>query len=149
MRTFDDLVREGKILYAGVSDMPAWVVAQANTLADLRNWTPFVELQVEHSLIERTPARERLPMAAGLGLGVMAWSPLARGALNGKQLEAGLHHCAVKPPSTSRLWAVTNDALLDESQMAASAISSDLPMRPMGCMAVTCARNSGFSPAKR
>src|SRR4051812_18391358 len=49
------------------------------------------------------------------------------------------HHCAVKPPSTSKLWPVTNDDLLDESQMAASAISSGLPMRPMGCMAVICA----------
>jgi aryl-alcohol dehydrogenase-like predicted oxidoreductase len=89
MRAFDDLVRQGKILYAGVSDMPAWVVAQANTLADLRGWTPFVGLQVEYSLIERTPERELLPMAAGLGLGVTAWSPLARGVLTGKQLEAG------------------------------------------------------------
>jgi aryl-alcohol dehydrogenase-like predicted oxidoreductase len=89
MRAFDDLVRQGKILYAGVSDMPAWVVAKANTLADLRGWTPFVGLQVEYSLIERTPERELLPMAAGLGLGVTAWSPLAGGMLTGKQLEAG------------------------------------------------------------
>ena len=89
MRAFDDLVRQGKILYAGVSDMPAWVVAKANTLADLRGWTPFVGLQVEYSLIERTTERELLPMAAGLGLGVTAWSPLARGVLTGKQLEAG------------------------------------------------------------
>src|ERR1700688_3086818 len=88
MRAFDDLVRQGKILYAGVSDMPAWVVAQANTLADLRGWTPFVGLQVEYSLIERTPERELLPMAADLGLGVTAWSPLAGGMLTGKQLEA-------------------------------------------------------------
>ena len=89
MRAFDDLVRQGKILYAGVSDIPAWVVAKANTLADLRGWTPFVGLQIEYSLIERTPERELLPMAAGLGLGVTAWSPLARGVLTGKQLEAG------------------------------------------------------------
>jgi aryl-alcohol dehydrogenase-like predicted oxidoreductase len=89
MRAFDDLVRQGKILYAGVSDMPAWVVAQANTLADLRGWTPFVGLQIEYSLIERTPERELLPMAASLGLGVTAWSPLAGGVLTGKQLEAG------------------------------------------------------------
>jgi len=89
MRTFDDLVRQGKILYAGVSDMPAWVVAKANTLADLRGWTPFVGLQVEYNLIERTTERELLPMAAGLGLGVTAWSPLARGVLTGKQLEVG------------------------------------------------------------
>ncbi len=89
MRAFDDLVRQGKILYAGVSDMPAWVVARANTLADLRGWTPFVGLQIEYSLIERTPERELLPMAADLGLGVTAWSPLAGGVLTGKQLEAG------------------------------------------------------------
>jgi aryl-alcohol dehydrogenase-like predicted oxidoreductase len=89
MRAFDDLVRQGKILYAGVSDMPAWVVAKANTLADLRGWTPFVGLQIEYSLIERTPERELLPMAADLGLGVTAWSPLAGGMLTGKQLEAG------------------------------------------------------------
>jgi aryl-alcohol dehydrogenase-like predicted oxidoreductase len=89
MRAFDDLVRQGKILYAGVSDMPAWVVAQANTLADLRGWTPFVGLQVEYSLIERTPERELLPMAASLGLGITAWSPLAGGVLTGKQLEPG------------------------------------------------------------
>jgi aryl-alcohol dehydrogenase-like predicted oxidoreductase len=89
MRAFDDLVRQGKILYAGVSDMPAWVVAQGNTLAGLRGWTPFVGLQIEYSLIERTPERDLLPMAAGLGLGVTAWSPLAGGILTGKQLEAG------------------------------------------------------------
>jgi aryl-alcohol dehydrogenase-like predicted oxidoreductase len=84
MRGFDDLVRQGKILYAGVSDMPAWVVAKANTFAELRGWTPFVGLQIEYSLIERTPERELLPMASGLGLGVTAWSPLAGGVLTGK-----------------------------------------------------------------
>ena len=89
MRAFDDLVRQGKILYAGVSDMPAWVVAKANTLAELRGWTTFVGLQIEYSLIERTPERELLPMAADLGLGVTAWSPLAGGMLTGKQLQPG------------------------------------------------------------
>src|SRR6516162_451845 len=53
MRGFDDLVRQGKILYAGVSDAPAWWIAQANTLASLRGWTSFVGLQIEYSLIER------------------------------------------------------------------------------------------------
>ena len=89
MRAFDDLVRQGKILYAGVSDMPAWLVARANTLAELRGWTSFVGLQIEYSLIERTPERDLVPMAAGLGLGVTAWSPLAGGVLTGKQLEPG------------------------------------------------------------
>jgi aryl-alcohol dehydrogenase-like predicted oxidoreductase len=89
MRAFEDLARQGKILYAGVSDMPAWVIAKANTLAELRGWTSFVGLQIEYSLIERTPERELLPMAADMSLGVTAWSPLAGGILTGKQLEAG------------------------------------------------------------
>jgi aryl-alcohol dehydrogenase-like predicted oxidoreductase len=89
MRAFDDLVRQGKILYAGVSDMPAWLVARGNTLAELRGWPAFIGLQIEYSLIERTPERELLPMAAGLGLGITAWSPLAGGLLTGKQLEPG------------------------------------------------------------
>src|SRR5689334_3502547 len=84
MRGFDDLVRQGKILYAGVSDAPAWWISQANTIAELRGWTPFVGLQIEYSLLERTVERELLPMAAALGLGVTAWSPLAGGLLTGK-----------------------------------------------------------------
>ena len=86
MRAFDDLVRQGKVLYIGISDAPAWWVAQANTLARLRGWTPFVGLQIEYSLIERTPERELLPMAQALGLTVTAWSPLAGGVLTGKHL---------------------------------------------------------------
>ncbi|WP_165231686.1 aldo/keto reductase [Aquisphaera insulae] len=84
MRGFDDLVSQGKILHAGVSDMAAWAVARANTMAELRGWTPFVGLQVEYSLVERTVERELLPMAEALGLGVTAWSPLAGGILTGK-----------------------------------------------------------------
>src|SRR6266478_4452 len=89
MRGLDDIVRQGKVLYVGISDAPAWWIAQANTLAELRGWTAFVGLQIEYSLIERTPERELLPMAADLGLGVTAWSPLAGGVLTGKQLEPG------------------------------------------------------------
>jgi aryl-alcohol dehydrogenase-like predicted oxidoreductase len=84
MRTLDDLVRQGKVLYVGISNTPAWVVAQANTIASLRGWTPFAGIQVEYSLAERTPEREMLPMAKALGLGVTAWSPLAAGLLTGK-----------------------------------------------------------------
>jgi aryl-alcohol dehydrogenase-like predicted oxidoreductase len=84
MRAFDDLVRQGKVLYIGISDAPAWVVSRANTLAELRGWTQFVGLQVEYSLIERTCERELLPMARGLDIAVTAWSPLAGGLLSGK-----------------------------------------------------------------
>jgi aryl-alcohol dehydrogenase-like predicted oxidoreductase len=84
MRAFDDLVRQGKVLYVGVSDAPAWWVAQANTLASLRGWSPFIGLQIEYSLVERTVERELVPMAKALGLGLVAWSPLAGGILSGK-----------------------------------------------------------------
>ena len=84
MRAFDDLVRQGKILYAGVSDMPAWLVSRGNTLAELRGWSPFINLQIEYSLMQRTVERDLLPMARALGIGVTAWSPLAGGQLTGK-----------------------------------------------------------------
>ncbi len=89
MRGFDDLVRQGKVLYVGVSDAPAWYVARCNTLAELRGWTAFVGLQIEYSLIERTVERELIPMAAALGLTVTAWSPLAGGVLTGKYAMRG------------------------------------------------------------
>lgn len=84
MRAFDDLVRQGKVLYVGVSDAPAWWVSKANTIAELRGWSPFVGLQIEYSLIERTVERELIPAAQALGLTVTAWSPLAGGVLTGK-----------------------------------------------------------------
>ena len=84
MRAVDDLVRSGKVLYAGISDTPAWIVARAQTLAHLRGWTPFSVLQIEYSLIERTVERELIPMAQALGMSVAPWSPLAGGVLSGK-----------------------------------------------------------------
>jgi aryl-alcohol dehydrogenase-like predicted oxidoreductase len=84
MRGLDDLVRQGKVLYVGISDAPAWWIAQANTLAHLQGWSPFIGLQIEYSLIERTVERELIPMAAALNVGVTAWSPLANGVLTGK-----------------------------------------------------------------
>jgi aryl-alcohol dehydrogenase-like predicted oxidoreductase len=84
MRALDDLVRDGKVRYIGFSDTPAWKVAQAQTLATLRGWTPLIALQIEYSLIERTVEGELIPMALELGLGVTPWSPLRSGVLSGK-----------------------------------------------------------------
>src|ERR1700744_268525 len=84
VRGFDDLVRAGKVLYAGLSDFPAWRVSRAATIAELRASTPTAGLQVEHSLVERTTEQELLPMGEALGLGIVAWSPLGGGMLTGK-----------------------------------------------------------------
>ncbi len=84
MRGLDDLVREGKILYAGISDMPAWSVARANTIAEFRGWTRFAGLQIRYSLADRDVERELIPMSRALDLAVLAWGPLASGLLSGK-----------------------------------------------------------------
>ncbi|MDQ5868382.1 MAG: aldo/keto reductase [Thermoproteota archaeon] len=84
MRSLDDMIRSGKVLYVGMSDAPAWVVARANTMSELQGWSPFTGLQIMYSLIERTPERELLPMARTLDIGITAWSPLGGGVLSGK-----------------------------------------------------------------
>ena len=131
MRAFDDLVRQGKVLYAGISDMAAWAVARANTLAELRGWTPFVGLQIEYSLIERTVERELIPMAQALGLGVTAWSPLAGGVLTGKYAEGK----------------AAADARLNSDMMKAFA-RDDERSRRIVSEVQTVAREVGRSPAQ-
>jgi aryl-alcohol dehydrogenase-like predicted oxidoreductase len=90
LRAMDDLVSAGKVVYLGISDAPAWQVSRMQAIAELRGWAPLVALQVEYSLIERTPERDLIPMAAELGLGVLPWSPLASGVLAGKYTHADL-----------------------------------------------------------
>jgi aryl-alcohol dehydrogenase-like predicted oxidoreductase len=84
MRGLDDLVRQGKVLYVGISDTPAWEVSRANTLAELRGWSPFVGLQIRYSLLDRAVERELLPMARALDLTVTPWDTLGSGILTGK-----------------------------------------------------------------
>jgi aryl-alcohol dehydrogenase-like predicted oxidoreductase len=84
LRALDDLVTAGKVRYVGLSDLPAWVSAQAHTIAQFRGWAPITALQLEYSLLERTAEGELLPMAEELGIGVLPWSPLRGGQLSGK-----------------------------------------------------------------
>lgn len=84
VRGLDDLATAGKILYAGLSNFPAWMTARAATLADLRGAIPISGVQLEYSLVERSADRENLPMAESLGLGAALWSPLGGGLLSGK-----------------------------------------------------------------
>lgn len=84
LRGFDDLVRGGKVLHIGFSDTPAWVVAKAYAIADLRGWARPTALQFEYSLLSRTPERDLLPMAEDAGLAALAWGVLEGGELTGK-----------------------------------------------------------------
>ncbi|MCA1452402.1 aldo/keto reductase [Bradyrhizobium sp. BRP22] len=84
VRGFDDLVRAGKVLYAGLSNFPAWRAARAVTIAELRGAAPIAGLQFEHSLVVRSSEQELLAAGQSLGLGMVSWSPLGGGLLTGK-----------------------------------------------------------------
>lgn len=84
MRALDDLVRAGKILYVGISDTPAWVVSQANAIADLRGWSRFVALQAPYSIADRALERDLIPMATVHNMSVLTWGVLEGGELTGK-----------------------------------------------------------------
>jgi aryl-alcohol dehydrogenase-like predicted oxidoreductase len=84
LRALDDLVRAGKVRYLGFSNTPAWFTAQAQTMAQLRDWTPLIALQVEYSLLARTVEGELAPLALDQGMALVPWSPLRNGFLSGK-----------------------------------------------------------------
>ncbi len=84
LAALEDLVRAGKVRYIGVSDTPAWKIAEANVIARFRGWSAFIGLQIEYSLLERTVEQELVPMALEFGLGITPWSPLKSGVLSGK-----------------------------------------------------------------
>src|SRR5262245_13839584 len=87
VRALDDLVSSGKVLHVGISDTPAWVVARAVTLAQLRGWASFVAMQAPYSLGDRDVERELVPMARALGMTFTPWGMLEGGALTGKYLD--------------------------------------------------------------
>jgi len=84
LAALEDLVRAGKVRYLGVSDTPAWKIAEANVTAHFRGWSAFIGLQIEYSLLERTVEQELVPLALEFGVGITPWSPLKSGVLSGK-----------------------------------------------------------------
>jgi aryl-alcohol dehydrogenase-like predicted oxidoreductase len=116
LRGMDDLVRQGKVLYLGISDAPAWQVSRMQAIADLRGWSPLVALQIEYSLVERTVERDLIPMAREMGLGILPWSPLASGVLTGKYSRADLSGPASGDPvGTRRNVATANNSLTERA----------------------------------
>ncbi len=95
VRGLDDLVRAGKVLYVAFSDTPAYIVAEANTMASLRGWSPFIGLQLPYSLLDRAIERDLLPMARHWEMAVMPWGLVEAGILTGKFLN--------KPDTATRI----------------------------------------------
>lgn len=120
LRAFDDLVRAGKILYAGISDSPAWQISRMQAIADLRGWTPFVALQVPYNLTQREVERELLPMAEEMGIGVLPWGALAGGILSGKYTRDDL---AAKAPASIGAMNTRKDINLATGRLNADALS--------------------------
>jgi aryl-alcohol dehydrogenase-like predicted oxidoreductase len=121
MSALEDLVRSGKVRYIGVSDTPAWKVAEANVTARFRGWSAFVALQIEYSLLERTVEQELVPMALELGLGVTPWSPLKSGLLSGKYTRKSELSKEGRALFMNRHFTETTFALVDELEKIAKA----------------------------
>jgi aryl-alcohol dehydrogenase-like predicted oxidoreductase len=96
LRALDDLIRQGKIRYLGASAYAAWQLAQANVLAELRGWIPFVVLQSEYHMFQRQVEHEVLPYCRAAGVGFVPYAPLAGGFLTGK------YQRGTPPPAGSR-----------------------------------------------
>ncbi|KAF0530778.1 aldo/keto reductase [Gigaspora margarita] len=84
MRSLDDVVRSGKVLYVAISDAPAWVVSGANMLADLRGWSRFIGLQTRYNLLDRSLEFDLQPACAEYDVGIIPWGCVAEGFLTGK-----------------------------------------------------------------
>ena len=128
MRALDTLVEQGKVRYLGFSDTPAWKVAQAQTMAQLRGWAPLIALQIEYSLLQRTVEAELVPMAQELGLGITPWGPLRGGALSGKfkRADKGKHEAGRGARVTNFLDDRTFD-LLDLMEKFARDLGTTVP----------------------
>ncbi|AGT10852.1 aldo/keto reductase [Paracoccus aminophilus] len=118
LRGLDDLARAGKILYAGLSNFPAWRVARAVTLAEMARTLPIAAVQFEYSLVLRDAEAELIPAAEALGLAQVAWSPLGGGLLTGKyrrgeQGRAEAFGGKVFQPEDSAQKTAVLDAVLD------------------------------------
>ena len=142
MRALDDLVRAGKVRYLGVSDTPAWKVTQGQLLAQFHGGSPFVGLQIEYSLIERTVEGELVPMARELGLGITPWSPLRGGVLSGKYTRANA--AQAKPDRGDRVKSFLTErnlAIIDELIRIAGELGASPATRGAGVGAVAAGRD--------
>ena len=104
MRALHDVVQSGKARYLGASTMPAWRFAKAQYTARAHGWTPFVSMQNYYNLLYREEEREMVPLCLDEGVGLVPWSPLARGMLAGNRERGGVR-------STTRAG---SDAFADE-----------------------------------
>jgi len=130
LRAFEDLIRAGKILHVGLSDVPAWIVSRGQTYHDLRGLPPIACMQLEYSLVQRSIEREHIPLAAAHDIAITAWSPLAGGILSGKYTAA---HQAEGGNGPKRLDTMQLQPLDDRNRaiaVALDAVAAEIGARP-------------------
>jgi 1-deoxyxylulose-5-phosphate synthase len=111
MGALHDIVRAGKARYIGASSMFSWQFAKAQHVAERNGWTPFVSMQPHYNLLYREEEREMIPLCLDQGVGVIPWSPLARGVLTGNRSREGERHTtrAGTDPFTDYLYSQPSD----------------------------------------
>jgi aryl-alcohol dehydrogenase-like predicted oxidoreductase len=100
MEALHDVVKSGKARYVGASSMWAWQFAKAQSIAREHNWTPFVSMQNHYNLVYREEEREMIPLCLDQGVGIVPWSPLARGFLAGNRSKEDKAHGATRRAET-------------------------------------------------
>lgn len=143
MRALDDMVKQGKVLYLGISDAPAWVISKANMYARQNGLTPFETSQIEYSLIQRTGERELLPMAADEGMTTLGWSPLASGILTGKYSKKHGADEGNRRLDKSELVALTDHNLEIGDKVVEIATKNDVPP---AAVAISYVKSKGLVP---
>lgn len=135
LAVLDDLVRDGKVRALGVSNFPAWLLAWAVRTQDCEGWSPFVALQAQYSLVERSAELDLLPCCRATGLDLMPWGPLGGGFFTGR------HRPGSVPPPGSRMAEAPDDveeamhrraternfAAVDEAAAVADEVGATVP----------------------
>jgi aryl-alcohol dehydrogenase-like predicted oxidoreductase len=124
MEALNDVVRAGKARYIGASSMYAWQFAKAQHCADAHGWTRFSSMQNHYNLLYREEEREMIPQCIDQGVGVIPWSPLARGVLAGNRTRSGERHTtrAGSDPFSDSMYSASADFdIVDRVTSVASA----------------------------
>jgi len=126
-RALDDLVRAGKVLYIGASSMYAWQFAKALHIQEINGWTKFVSMQPQYNLIYREEEREILPLCRDQQIGVIPWSPLARGFLAGNRAREGGETVRAKSDSFARHLYFREDDFIVQQRLHEVASAKGVP----------------------
>ena len=130
LAALDLLVRQGKVRYLGASSMAAWQFAQALSLSERNGWARFVTMQNHYNLIYREEEREMIPLCQAEGIGVIPWSPLARGLLAGTRKTPDDKTPTARAASDDFAWKLYDHPADIEVMRACQAVAARLGVQP-------------------